>query len=179
MIVDSMAANGADDAAGGGSSHGLACQLLAALPAFASEAALEAGVLLAARGRVSTVTLCALFTPLLRASPAARLVLRERLLLLRILPTAALPALVALLRAIPADVEIGDELKGELGGEIGGEIRGEIRGELGGEIDGEIDGELVRGSWRRVCAGWQRSCGKVGAHVILEHGHGDVCIGRA
>ena len=123
MIVDSMAANGADDAAGGGSgsSHGLACQLLAALPAFASEAALEAGVLLAARGRVSTVTLCALFTPLLRASPAARLVLRERLLLVRILPTAALPALVALLRAIPADVEIGDELKGELGGEIGGE----------------------------------------------------------
>ena len=74
--------------------------LLAALPAGSLEAAVEAGVSHAASGGMERDALCSLYAPLLRASAGARVVLSERLLLLRVLPLKAVPHLIALLSVV-------------------------------------------------------------------------------
>ena len=56
----------------------------------------------AARRGAEEGALIALFTPLVQRSASARFVLAERLLLMRVLPRAALPALLALLCAAEA-----------------------------------------------------------------------------
>ena len=78
-------------------------RLLARLPDRAVEGALEAALRGAAARRVAPAVVCALFAPLLRASRTARFVAGERLLLLRVLPSDALPLLVALLGAADGD----------------------------------------------------------------------------
>ena len=84
-----------------GSSHSTV--LIAAMPAGSVEAAVEAGVLHASSGALDASALCTLYLPLLRASSAARIVVGERLLLLRILPLASVPPLIQLLVAVGVD----------------------------------------------------------------------------
>jgi len=75
-------------------------ELLCLLAKGSVEAALEAALRRAAARRgAEEAALIALFTPLVQRSSTARFVLAERLLLMRVLPRAALPALLALLCA--------------------------------------------------------------------------------
>ena len=75
-------------------------ELLCLLAKGSVEAALEAALRRAAARRgAEEAAVIALFTPLVQRSATARFVLAERLLLMRVLPRAALPALLALLCA--------------------------------------------------------------------------------
>ena len=76
-------------------------ELLVALPAASMEAVVGAGAALDPEA-ISTQQLCMLYLPVLQSSASARLVLSERLLLLRVLPLHAVPRIIALLSALAA-----------------------------------------------------------------------------
>ncbi|KAL1519747.1 hypothetical protein AB1Y20_023255 [Prymnesium parvum] len=90
--------------------HPSSPRLLSRLRLAAVEPAVEASLRHAADGAATAPQLRELLAPLLRGSAAARRLLRERLLLTRVLPERALPPLLQLLRAaaegeLPAAVE--------------------------------------------------------------------------